>query len=81
MTYIMLMYLGYMLDIGSMFWWMPCILGLSIRATFLVGNILSRSKGGVDDCYVVHRLCCEMRWRNRVLLGVLLDMDYNNRLG
>ena len=47
----------------------------------LVGNILSRSKGGVDDCYVLHRLCCEMRWRNRVLLGVLLDMDYNNRLG
>ena len=34
MAYIMLMYLGYMLDIGSVFWWMPCILGLSIRATF-----------------------------------------------
>ena len=73
MAYIMLMYLGYTLDIGSVFWWMPCILGLSI--------ILLSSKGGVDDCYVVHRLCCEMRWRNRVLLGVLLDMDYNNRLG
>ena len=73
MAYIMLMYLGYILDIGSVFWWMPCILGLSI--------ILSRSKGGVDDCYVFHRLCCKMCWRNRVLLGVLLDMDYNNRLG
>ena len=51
------------------------------KSHILVGNILSRSKGGVDDCYVLHRLCCEMRWRNRVLLGVLLDMDYNNRLG